>query len=191
MQSDRPTQPKTILCPKPALKGWTFHSMAVPKAPLMHLIGKQFVEKEPVQPRQTPTDTPVPYSLSNANKTLPDSLKRKRTVEEIRTTSSSPLNAGRTKRASHTGSSSQAPLQGLSEEQRRIHDYIIDERRNVFFTGSAGTGKSVLLRHIISSLRGIYGKREVVVTASTGIAAVNIDGITLHRWWPIHCLRIS
>lgn len=53
---------------------------------------------------------------------------------------------------------------------------------NVFFTGSAGTGKSYLLRHIISRCREKFGRDCVAVTASTGIAAINIGGSTLHSW---------
>jgi ATP-dependent DNA helicase PIF1 len=34
----------------------------------------------------------------------------------------------------------------LSPEQQEIHDCIVQGRKNVFFTGAAGTGKSVLLR---------------------------------------------
>lgn len=53
----------------------------------------------------------------------------------------------------------------------------------------AGTGKSVLLRQIISWARRYYGTDptekkniHVAVTASTGMAAVNIGGVTLHSW---------
>ena len=52
---------------------------------------------------------------------------------------------------------------------------------SLFYTGSAGTGKSVLLRSIIKSLRDKYPK-GVAVTASTGLAACNIGGITLHSF---------
>uniref|UniRef100_A0A6B2L0S6 ATP-dependent DNA helicase n=1 Tax=Arcella intermedia TaxID=1963864 RepID=A0A6B2L0S6_9EUKA len=52
--------------------------------------------------------------------------------------------------------------------------------RNVFFTGSAGTGKSFLLHAVIQALRDI-GKK-VAVTASTGIAAEHIGGTTLHTF---------
>lgn len=44
-----------------------------------------------------------------------------------------------------------------------------------------GTGKSVLLRQIIGWARK-RGEGKVGVTASTGMAAVNIGGITLHSW---------
>ena len=53
---------------------------------------------------------------------------------------------------------------------------------NIFYTGSAGTGKSVLLRELIKSLKRKYGSEEVAVTASTGLAACNIGGITVHSF---------
>lgn len=48
----------------------------------------------------------------------------------------------------------------------------------------AGTGKSVLLREIIKGLRKKYvnAPDAVAVTASTGIAACNIGGVTLHSF---------
>ncbi|CEP10115.1 hypothetical protein [Parasitella parasitica] len=69
----------------------------------------------------------------------------------------------------------------LSPEQKRVFDMVVRERKSLFFTGSAGTGKSVLLRAIIDKLRSEYGSR-VAVTASTGIAACNINGCTLHSF---------
>lgn len=57
--------------------------------------------------------------------------------------------------------------------------------KNIFFTGSAGTGKSVVLREIIRLLRQdewMVDETIVAVTASTGIAAVNIGGATIHSW---------
>ncbi|MCW2556574.1 MAG: ATPase [Mycobacterium sp.] len=48
--------------------------------------------------------------------------------------------------------------------------------RHVFLTGKAGTGKSTLIRRFISET-----DRNVVVVAPTGIAALNVDGYTIHR----------
>ena len=71
----------------------------------------------------------------------------------------------------------------LSEEQQIIHDIVVQRGQSVFFTGAAGTGKSFLLRHLIKSLRRKYGGSEqVAVTSSTGIAACNVGGMTLHSW---------
>ncbi len=72
----------------------------------------------------------------------------------------------------------------LSDEQKKVFNLVTEERKSVFFTGSAGTGKSVLLREIIKGLRNKH-KREperVAVTASTGLAACNVGGVTLHSF---------
>jgi len=58
----------------------------------------------------------------------------------------------------------------------------VRDRKNIFFTGAAGTGKSFLLKRIIAALRSHYGREKVAVTALTGIAAVNIGGTTLHSF---------
>ena len=72
----------------------------------------------------------------------------------------------------------------LSAEQKHVMSLVTDSKRSVFFTGSAGTGKSVLMREIISALRAKYIKQPdaVAVTASTGLAAFNIGGVTLHSY---------
>ena len=72
----------------------------------------------------------------------------------------------------------------LSDEQRSVVNLVTEQKRSVFFTGSAGTGKSVLLRETIKVLRDKF-KREidrVAVTASTGLAACNVGGVTLHSF---------
>ncbi|KAG6824685.1 hypothetical protein H0H93_001659, partial [Arthromyces matolae] len=69
----------------------------------------------------------------------------------------------------------------LSDQQKHILD-IVKSGKNVFFTGPAGTGKSVLLRAIIDELRNIWGPKAVAVTATTGVAGVNVGGTTLHSF---------
>lgn len=54
--------------------------------------------------------------------------------------------------------------------------------QNVYFTGDAGTGKSHLLRVIVAALQQQLGADHVYVTASTGIAACNIEGVTIHSF---------
>lgn len=55
----------------------------------------------------------------------------------------------------------------------------VKEGRSVFITGKAGTGKSTLLRH----LRGLYADRDLAVVAPTGVAALNVDGRTIHDFF--------
>lgn len=52
---------------------------------------------------------------------------------------------------------------------------------NVFLTGKAGTGKSTLIRHFLSQT-----ERNTVTVAPTGIAALNVDGYTIHRLFSFH-----
>ena len=50
--------------------------------------------------------------------------------------------------------------------------------QSVFLTGKAGTGKSTFLRYVTENL-----KKEKIVLAPTGIAAVNVGGQTLHSFF--------
>lgn len=94
--------------------------------------------------------------------------------------------------------SAPAPAVVLSDEQNAILR-LVSAGKSIFFTGSAGsvrtslavclahsreigTGKSVLLRSIISLCYEMYGRDHVGVTAATGIASINIGGCTLHSW---------
>ncbi|XP_076765651.1 pif1 DNA helicase [Xylocopa sonorina] len=65
----------------------------------------------------------------------------------------------------------------MTEEQSRILEAVLSGK-NIFFTGSAGTGKSYLLRRIIAALP----PEVTMATASTGVAACHIGGITLHQF---------
>ena len=51
---------------------------------------------------------------------------------------------------------------------------------NVFLTGAAGSGKTYVLNQYISLLKD--GGVSVGVTASTGIAATHMQGMTIHSW---------
>jgi hypothetical protein len=49
---------------------------------------------------------------------------------------------------------------------------------NLFLTGKAGTGKSWTSRRIRTRL----GDKQLHVVAPTGVAAINVDGTTVHAW---------
>jgi ATP-dependent DNA helicase PIF1 len=72
-------------------------------------------------------------------------------------------------------------LEDLNGEQIDASDAIL-EGQNTFITGSAGTGKSFLLRYLVQELREKHGNNAVAVTASTGIAAINLGGQTIHSF---------
>jgi ATP-dependent exoDNAse (exonuclease V) alpha subunit len=65
----------------------------------------------------------------------------------------------------------------LSDEQRCVIE-AFDEGKNIFVTGCAGTGKSYILNY----LKKHYLQKGLAITASTGIAAVNVSGSTIHSF---------
>ncbi|GIY60798.1 ATP-dependent DNA helicase PIF1 [Caerostris darwini] len=65
----------------------------------------------------------------------------------------------------------------LTSEQKSVMSAVMSGR-NIFFTGSAGTGKSFLLKRILGAL----APENTFATASTGVAACQIGGITLHAF---------
>jgi len=52
--------------------------------------------------------------------------------------------------------------------------------KNIFLTGEAGSGKTYLLNKYIQYLKENHIK--VAITASTGIAATHLQGMTIHSW---------
>ena len=58
--------------------------------------------------------------------------------------------------------------------------FINQTQRSLFLTGSAGTGKTTLLREIIRTTH-----KNTVVVAPTGIAALNAGGVTIHSMFQL------
>src|SRR3990167_2891381 len=57
---------------------------------------------------------------------------------------------------------------------------ILKTGRNVFLTGAAGSGKTFVLKEYISYLQNLG--TDLGITASTGIAATGMGGVTIHSW---------
>lgn len=57
---------------------------------------------------------------------------------------------------------------------------LLKSGKNVFLTGSAGAGKTYVLNQYIAYLRTC--QVSVAITASTGIAATHMNGLTIHAW---------
>lgn len=71
----------------------------------------------------------------------------------------------------------------LDLENREFRDALrIVEQTNhsLFLTGRAGTGKSTFLRYIMA-----HTKKKVAVVAPTGIAAINVNGVTIHSFFKL------
>ena len=66
----------------------------------------------------------------------------------------------------------------LGSEQKYVYDLMNETQENLFITGKAGTGKSVLLQYFVK-----HTLKQVAVVAPTGIAALNIGGQTIHSFF--------
>jgi ATP-dependent DNA helicase PIF1 len=103
-------------------------------------------------------------------KTRPDANPRRRLgpVEHPATRTPEPTEAPNCAEGSHHGLI-------LTPSFKRALDHL-HAGHNLFLTGKAGTGKSTLIRHYLDTT-----DRQTVVAAPTGIAALNVNGYTIHR----------
>ncbi|KAL3252414.1 hypothetical protein MRX96_017725 [Rhipicephalus microplus] len=115
-----------------------------------------------------------PLMLRDANATQSQGLKRPLSKDDQATPTG--------KKSRPMGPSTVKPGRSLNTvqltlEQKTVLSAVL-AGRSVFFTGGAGTGKSYLLKHILSSLP----PQDAFATATTGIAAAQIGGTTLHSF---------
>jgi ATP-dependent DNA helicase PIF1 len=66
----------------------------------------------------------------------------------------------------------------LNPEFRKALDLMENSTRHLFITGKAGTGKSTLLDYFRQTTA-----KEVAVLAPTGVAALNVQGQTIHSFF--------
>lgn len=69
----------------------------------------------------------------------------------------------------------------LSDKQKEALDEI-KNGSNVFITGVAGTGKSLVLKRALDYLKDTYNKREYVALGPTGPSAIALEGQTIHSF---------
>ena len=60
------------------------------------------------------------------------------------------------------------------------HDFVQFTGRNIFLTGKAGTGKTTFLHNLKE-----HASKRMVVTAPTGVAAINAAGVTIHSFFQV------
>ncbi|MBF0521680.1 MAG: AAA family ATPase [Candidatus Omnitrophica bacterium] len=66
----------------------------------------------------------------------------------------------------------------FNQKFTQAYDLLENTNKNVFITGKAGTGKSTLLKYFRD-----HTLKNVVVLAPTGVAAVNVQGQTIHSFF--------
>ncbi|MDP3026151.1 MAG: AAA family ATPase, partial [Nanoarchaeota archaeon] len=66
----------------------------------------------------------------------------------------------------------------LNDDFKRTLDVMENTNESILITGRAGTGKSTLLKYFKD-----HTKKRVVVCAPTGLAALNVEGQTIHSFF--------
>ncbi len=66
----------------------------------------------------------------------------------------------------------------ITEEFKSAIELIESNASPIFITGNAGSGKSTLLAHIKD-----VAKKNTIVLAPTGMAAINVRGVTIHSFF--------
>lgn len=63
-----------------------------------------------------------------------------------------------------------------------LYDKIVKKNQNVLISGLAGTGKSYTIKKLYKRLTTDFPELNTFITASTGVASVDLKGQTLHSW---------
>ncbi|MDD2390361.1 MAG: helix-turn-helix domain-containing protein [Desulfobacterales bacterium] len=67
-----------------------------------------------------------------------------------------------------------------NHELELARDFVQHTGCNIFLTGKAGTGKTTFLHHLKKNTA-----KRMIVTAPTGVAAINAGGVTLHSFFQL------
>lgn len=68
----------------------------------------------------------------------------------------------------------------VNRELQLAWDFVENTGRSIFLTGKAGTGKTTFLKKIVAQ-----SAKRPVVTAPTGVAAINAGGVTIHSFFQL------
>lgn len=71
-------------------------------------------------------------------------------------------------------------LEVLNLPQRKLFDKIEHTHKNIFIHGQAGTGKSTFIKYLKK-----HSKKRIRLVAPTAIAALNIEGATIHSMFTL------
>ncbi|MCK5071063.1 MAG: AAA family ATPase, partial [Desulfocapsa sp.] len=67
-----------------------------------------------------------------------------------------------------------------NRELQLVSDFIQYTGSNIFLTGKAGTGKTTFLHTLQEQT-----PKRMIITAPTGVAAMNAGGVTLHSFFQL------
>lgn len=177
---------KTLFIKMTADKDMNVSEKDVQKKLRAHFLSEKpsaFEDISPVTSNELMRAKKLALSQSSLTTPSPPQAKKRRMgdTKDIRGPAPKKLytTAGTDTKGSQSGQASSPVrvVEKLNDEQEEVLQSCL-RGKNVFFTGSAGTGKSFLLRKIIAT----FPPDGTMATASTGVAACLIGGVTLHSF---------
>lgn len=141
----------------------TRDSIKKAKALLQRYIANDRIASNPMtyelgaRPNDTPPDTALDKAREAVRLAMIESYKPP-TVEPVSTQVDEPLT--------------------INDEWTRVLDLLNNGTENLFITGEGGTGKSTLLRYYVDR-----AEHNVAIVAPTGIAALRVNGETIHHFF--------
>ena len=67
-----------------------------------------------------------------------------------------------------------------NHELKLAEAFVQHTGRHIFLTGKAGTGKTTFLHNLKENT-----EKRMIITAPTGVAAINAGGVTLHSFFQL------
>ncbi len=71
-------------------------------------------------------------------------------------------------------------MSSTNHELQLANDFVQYTGCNIFLTGKAGTGKTTFLHNLHKNTA-----KRMIITAPTGVAAINAGGVTLHSFFQL------
>ena len=72
-----------------------------------------------------------------------------------------------------------------NHELKLAGDFVQYTGSHIFLTGKAGTGKTTFLHNLKDPLLNTGAGKRMIITAPTGVAAINAGGVTLHSFFQL------
>jgi len=73
----------------------------------------------------------------------------------------------------------------INHELKLAGDFVQYTGSHIFLTGKAGTGKTTFLHNLKDPLLNTGAGKRMIITAPTGVAAINAGGVTLHSFFQL------
>ena len=125
---------------------------------------------------------PVTHRLQDDRLASSPTLKRNKSaaspLSSIMSSSSSSTSTSFTSSSTTSSLSTANGIELSYDQEQAFHQF--QQGTNLFITGPGGTGKSVLINKCVEWSKA--RKKTISITATTGVAACNINGETLHAW---------